>query len=266
MKPHQKIYGQFKNWFKDSLKVQQPTNTHHSFKEQLINLEPIFDTQTNEFVGALQNDLHLSCPSNYLKNFQQGLENVSYWHFHGRAIKNLLPLPTIFLKDREFYNLLETALVESKLPVGLIKVVLMDYKNLCPSDYIEVLLKLHRLGVHLELKNFSAGKSELEWLNTNIFSGIHLSTYLIRASYMTSYSKEIFNDLLLICKTRNLHTYGEGISLVHDFIFTKSNRIHFCYGPLLMPTVSKHQLLKIKTSQLNDSLFQNPKYQSDDGD
>jgi EAL domain-containing protein (putative c-di-GMP-specific phosphodiesterase class I) len=266
MKQTKNILDQFKNWIKQSVKVEQPKEISSMFKEQLINLDPIFDTQTNEFIGALQNDLIQNCPNIYLKRFQQGLDNISYWHFHGRAIKNLLPLPISFLRDKNFYHQLEQCIVESQLPVGLIKLIIVNYKKDQPYDFIEALLKLHRLGIILELGHFSAGATEHEWLNTRIFSGIHCSTHLIRAASMTSYSKEIFTDLMLTCKAKNLHTYSEGITLVHDFIFTKTHKIQFCYGPLLMPAVSKHQLLKIKTSLFNDSVTQHPKKKSDDGD
>lgn len=259
------IYMQMKAWFEKNHSIKQPSKMRSDFKEQLINLEPIFNTKTQEFYGAIQNDLIQTNKSQYLKNFEMGLANISYWHFHGRAIKNIFPLPVSLFQEDDFYDQLEHLLFQSQLPVGLLKISLYNYKNLELYWFLGKLQKLHRLGVLLELKSFSGGRTEIEWLESGLFSGIHLSTSFIRAASMTTYSKELFDDLLLTCKTKNFHTYGEGISLVHDLDFTRNNHIDFCYGPLLMPEVSKHQLLKIKGSQF-DGYAELPVIKKNDGD
>ena len=249
----QKLYGTFKQWFEKSIKVRQPHKSKNGFIEQLINLEPIFDTKTHLFSGSLQNDLNTSDPVEYLHLFELGLENITYWHFHGRAIKSLLPLPIGFFQEEDFYEQFEQLLLTSQLPVGLIRLPLIHYKNREIEKMIDKLLKLKRLGIILELKDFSGTASEMRWLKSHLFKGVHFSTALLRAASMASLSKELFDQIMQFCKEENFHTYGEGISLVHDFTFTKQNGIDSCYGPLLMPAVSKHQLLKIHTSQFNDA-------------
>jgi EAL domain-containing protein (putative c-di-GMP-specific phosphodiesterase class I) len=260
------LYHQLKQWLDHHYVAQQPTEIRSETVEQLINLEPIFNTQSNVFYAVLQKDLIQTGINDYLHRLKLGLENISYWHFHGRAITSLFPIPANFLLNESFCEALIILLKESNLPVGLIKMPLMYYKNYSIHQLAEPLEKLQRLGIILELKQFSGSSEDLNWMKSGFFKGVHCSTSLIRAASMTSYSKEIFDDLMRTCKAQNLHTYGEGISLVHDFIFTKKNRIDACYGTLLMPEVSKHQLLKIKTSQCNETFELTPVKKSDDGD
>jgi EAL domain-containing protein (putative c-di-GMP-specific phosphodiesterase class I) len=167
--------------------------------------------------------------------------------------------------SKEFVLEYEQYLMASQLPVGLIRVPLLDYRNLEMSLIEYQLLQLQRLGLILELKNFSGSDAELVWLNSNLFKGVHISIGFVRAAMMTSLSKERFDDLMITCKSQNHHTYVEGISLVHDFNFAKENEVQFCYGPLMMPPVSKHQLLKITISQLNQSFQSSPKKKTHHG-
>jgi EAL domain-containing protein (putative c-di-GMP-specific phosphodiesterase class I) len=265
MKEQQGLYQTLKSWLSKQMNVEQPQINLAQFEEQSIHLEPIFDCQNQLFIGAVCNDLIETSSTLYLKYFKKSLEEIAYWHCHGRAILTLLPLPISLAKDHDFITQYEAYLMQSQLPVGLIRIPIIGYKNDVVDLYYYFLNKLQRLGLILELKNFSSSKAELTWLDTQMFKGVHLSTHLVRAAMTTSFSKELFNDLLIICKDKNYHTYGEGISLVHDFNFAKNNQVKFCYGPLMMPCVSKHQLLKIQTSQFNDSFNFTPKKNTKNG-
>lgn len=254
MKEDQNIYQNLKSWLTKQINVEQPQIKQKQFEDQQIYLDPIFDSQNQKFIGTICNQLNQANEINYLHDFKNTLEDIAYWYCHGRAILSLLPLPVTFLNQAEFLRIYENSIIASQLPVGLIRVPLIAYKNQNIKSYEAPLNQLQRLGLIFELKNFSGSQSELSWLNTQMFQGIHIATGLLRAAMSTSLSREIFNDLLITCKSQNHHTYGEGISLVHDFNFAKDNHVQYCYGPLMMPTVSKHQLLKITTSQLSASL------------
>ncbi len=258
MKDSQGIYHNLKLWLTNKMHIEQPQNKNTIFEEQLIFLDPIFETQSQGFAGAVCNNLLQNNQTLYLKQFKNSLDSIAYWHCHGRAIHTFLPLPTSFLFSKEFLCEYEQCLMDSQLPVGLIRVPLLDFKNLELALFKNQLIQLQRLGLILELKNFSGSDSELIWLNSNFFEGVHISIGFVRAAMMTSVSKERFNELMITCKTQNHHTYIEGISLVHDFNFAKENEVEFCYGPLMMPPVSKHQLLKITISQLNKSFQSSP--------
>ena len=267
MEKNRGVIHDLRNWIAKHMRVEQPKNNSSQFVEQVINLEPVFNTQTMVFEGVLCNDLYkLSDEKMYLKHFKQALENIAYWCCHGRTIMTILPLPIYLLSNEIFLKELEKNLVASQLPVWLIRVLLVNQKNLQLSIYEDQLYQLQRLGLILELHNFSGSNTEFTNLKTGLFQGVHLSTNLIRAAMKITYSKELFDDLLIICNEHNYHVYGEGISLVHDFNFVKENKVPFCYGPLMMPAVSKHQLLKITMSQFNQFVNNTPKKKIQYGD
>jgi len=258
MKEDQSIYQNLKLWLSKQIKVEQPQTKQLHFENQQIHLDPIFDSHKQKFMGVICNQLHQTNEKNYLLDFKNALDDISYWHCHGRAILSLLPLPVTFLNQAEFLAMYENSIIASQLPVGQIRVPLIAYKNQDIKSFEAPLKKLQRLGLIFELKNFSGNQTELSWLNSQMFQGIHISTGFLRAAMTTTLSRELFNDLLITCQSQNHHTYGEGISLVHDFNFAKDNHIQYCYGPLMMPSVSKHQLLKITSSQLSSSLNSTP--------
>jgi EAL domain-containing protein (putative c-di-GMP-specific phosphodiesterase class I) len=259
MKDQSGIYQYFKLWLTKKMQIEQPQVIDIAHEEQLIYIDPIFDTQNGGFAGASFNNLNQDKQESYLKQFKNALDTIAYWHCHGRSIISFLPLPITFLFDQEFLLEYEKHLTSSQLPVGLIRVPLIGVK----SNELELiesqLLQLQRLGIILEIKNYSGCDSELIWLQSQLIKGVHISIGFVRAAMMASLSYEKFNNLMMYCQSQNHHTYVEGISLVHDFNFAKENKIQFCYGPLMMSSVSKHQLLKITTSQLNQSFKTFPK-------
>jgi len=260
------VMNDLKNWITKQISVEQPKSHSKRFIEQLINLEPIFNSKTLFFEGVICNDLYKPTSEVvYLKGFKDALENIAYWCCHGRAILTLIPLPITFLNNENLMKGFEKILIESQLPVGLIRLMLIGSKDFEHKRYEQQLAQLQRLGLILELHHFSGSKNEFNNMKTGLFQGVHLSTNLIRAAMKTSYSFELFNDLLIICNDNNYHVYGEGISLVHDFNFVKENKVQFCYGPLLMPAVSKHQLLKITMSHFNDFIKNTPKKKIQNG-
>jgi EAL domain-containing protein (putative c-di-GMP-specific phosphodiesterase class I) len=264
---NKKVIDSFKNWLAKQIRVEQPQITTSQFKEQLINLCPVFNTKTLLFEGVICDDLYTVSDENiYVKKFSDALENIAYWYCHGRAILTILPLPIHFLASHQLMRRIETQLMGSQLPVGLIRILLLDTKDNDVSEFKLQLTQLQLLGLILEIHQFSGSESEFHNLHTGLFQGVHLSTKMIRAAMKTTHSRELFNDLMIICKERKYHVYAEGISLVHDFNFVKERGVDFCYGPLMMPSVSKHQLLNITMSHFNHFINNTPKKKMPYGD
>jgi hypothetical protein len=190
MKDQQGLYWSLKSWLSKQMNVEQPQINLTQFEEQSVHLEPIFDCQNQIFIGAICNDLIETNSKTYLIHFKKSLEEIAYWHCHGRAILTLLPLPISFAKDQDFIAQYEAYLMQSQLPVGLIRIPIIGYKNDEVDFYYDFLTQLQRLGLILELKNFSNSQTELAWLDTQMFKGVHLSTHLVRAAMTTSFSRE----------------------------------------------------------------------------
>ena len=90
MEKNRGVIHDLRNWIAKHMRVEQPKNNSSQFVEQVINLEPVFNTQTMVFEGVLCNDLYkLSDEKMYLKHFKQALENIAYWCCHGRTIMTI---------------------------------------------------------------------------------------------------------------------------------------------------------------------------------
>lgn len=258
-----KFYQFMKRW----VSAHEPSKQDSFLTLQPINLEPYFDTQANQFQGVFfksfvyYNDLDLH------NLFEECLLNIAYWHCHHRAIRSILPLHAKTLVQPKLLNTIEELLIRSELPVGLISFAVQGTTTCSWTDLESALQRLHRLGVRLELYGISGSDKEFDYMSTELFESVHLSLSLMRAAHLDLQSRELLDQILNACEVNILHTYCGGISLVHDFIFAKNNCIDYCYGPLMMPAVSKHQILHIKESQFaNMSLKPTPSFIKEDGD
>lgn len=246
-KPRWKIYSIFKDWAKPQTSLKEPTQQNSSLQIQQIDLEPFFDTQTHLFKGVFCQSF-LNCETSALEQlFKECLGNLNYWHCHNRAIRCIIPLRAEHMDSAITFTLICEWIRESELPVGLIAIAIGNIQSLTPLK--PKLEKFKLLGLEVELFEFSGKAEEFDWLNEFNFDGVHLSQSFIRSTHQSRKQMALFKKTLHFQNTYKFHLYFRGIALVHDFVFAKNNGIHFCYGPLMMPAVSKHQILKIKDSQ-----------------
>lgn len=245
-----KIYSILKDWAKTHTTLKEPSETDPSLQIQQINLEPFFDTQTHLFKGVFCQSF-LNCEKKDLESlFRECIGNLNYWHCHNRAIRCIIPLHSEHMTSAMTFPLICQWIRESELPVGLLAIAVGHIESL--SVLKPELEKLKLLGLEIELFEFAGLKEEFDWLNEFAFDGVHLSQSFIRSTYQSKEQMALFQKILSLQHTYKFHLYFRGISLVHDFIFAKNHGIHFCYGPLMMPAVSKHQILKIKDSQFTN--------------
>lgn len=249
MKQSKGLYTHFKEWLTEQYLVKQTTGQNLHFEEQKINLEPIFQIQNQQFHSALLEGARHPSKEQIVSHLEEGINHITYWHCHSRAIQCSIVIPMRFLVDPILFSQFEKLIIESELPVGFVKIVVDEITTTPHKKSYEYLMKLQRLGVTLEFFNFSGAKDQFEWLQTPLFEGVHIAPPFLRAASQATFSTELLNQLITNSKGK-FHLYGGGISLVHDFVFAHKNQLDFCYGPLLMPCVSKHQILKIKQSQL----------------
>lgn len=243
------IYSVFKNIIKKENALFQSKPQEKFLDTQVVNLLPIFDTMTQEFSGVLHQSLIDSKEDKIIHHVQEALQNIAYWHCHGRAINTLLPIHQHHLGNDLLMEQLIAQISASSLPIGLIKIPVMGLQEPANKNLTSALLKLQRLGIIFEFWGFNGGEVEFEWLKQKLFNGVHLSIGLLRAVSMTTHTKEIFHQLTTLISNQKIHTYSGGISLVHDLTFARNFRLNYCYGSLLMPSVTKHQILKINDSQ-----------------
>ena len=242
------LYGIYKRWTaKDSGSKEK--NEVKTFDLQTANLLPVFDSQSNQFVSVYCKSSNDCRNHGITELIGRCLRNINYWQCHGRAIRCILPAHYSELIAEHTINQIEELLIASKLPVGLIAIVINDLDEKIYSLIEFNLHRLKRLGVVFEISKASSSTDALNWLPRSLFEGIHIQVSEIRQSYQAEKHCDELRQLIEHLNANNFHKYCGDIALVHDFIFAKNIGIDFCYGPLMMNTVSEHQILKIKESQ-----------------
>jgi EAL domain-containing protein (putative c-di-GMP-specific phosphodiesterase class I) len=243
------MYSVFKNIIKKENVLFQSKPQEKFLESQIVNLMPIFDTMTQEFSGVIHQSLVDASCDQIIQHVQDGLKNIAYWHCHGRAINTLLPIHQKNLSNELLLEQLISQIASSSLPIGLVKMPIIGLQEPTNKNLTASLLKLQRLGIIFEFWGFNGSEQEFAWLKQELFLGVHLSIGLLRAVSMTTHTKEIYHQLTTLISNQKIHTYSGGISLVHDLTFARNMKLNFCYGTLLMPSVTKHQILKINDSQ-----------------
>ena len=260
------FYGIFKRWTaRDS--AQTNTSYANSFELQPANLLPIFNTSSNQFASVYFKVETSQEPGQLTDLVQKCLRNLNYWHCHGRAIRCILPTNYEQLLEESSIQQIEKMLLKSKFPVGLINI---GIQTLNQSNFHAIennLHLLHRLGISFEILNHSELSQNLNWIPRKLIKGIHLPISLLRNAYQDKNNLKQLHQFIEITNANNFHKYCGDIGLVHDLTFARNVGIEFGYGPLMMNTVSVHQILKIKESQFAN--FQNnptPSLNRDDGE
>lgn len=258
------IYSILKDWTRSPIQVREPLSNDPALSIQAINLEPFFETQSHAFRGVFCSAF-LNAQSDQLEILlKEHIDHIHYWHCHNQAIRCVIPMSSQAVFNRQTLDQICNLIQASELPVGLIAIAVHDVHNY--PDIYPSLEILKRLGIELDLFNFTGMSQEFEGLENFSFDGIHISAGFFRASKLTKEHTNLLEKIDLYQNLYKFHIYFRGIALVHDFVFAKKHGFHFSYGPLMMPAVSKHQILKIKESQFaNMPLISTPSPKPQDG-
>jgi len=240
------IYSIFKDWKKSSELLKEPVTTSHSFSAQEINLEPVFEIQTHHLKAVFcAQFLHITSKV-LAKQLHELIETIRYWHCHNLAIRCIIPIAGNVMSSNDAVDEICEIIQASELPVGMIAFALSNIDD--HPHALRSLEKFQCVGIEIDLFEFSDNDS-FEWFENYSFSGIHLSTQQIRSSEQLAQQAYFLEKIKRLQTRYKFHIYFRGIALVHDFVFAKKHQFDFCYGPLMMPAVSKYQILKIKESQ-----------------
>lgn len=240
------IYSIFKDWKKSSELLKEPVTTSHSFLAQEINLEPVFEIQTHHLKAVFCTQfLHANWHLMH-QQLEELIESIRYWHCHNLAIRCIIPIPESIMSCTNAVDELCKIIQASELPVGMIAFALSKF-----DDHPHILRSIEKfqcVGIEIDLLEFS-DEASFQWIENYSFSGIHLSTQQLRSGEQLKQQAYFLEKIKRYQSLYKFHIYFRGIALVHDFVFAKKHNFDFCYGPLMMPAVSKYQILKIKESQ-----------------
>ncbi len=234
---------------------------HQSWsKRQAISNEPIFNQQGTKLTSSLFRPLLNSNDSQRLRLFMEGLDNITYWYRSGRFIQGILPVPAHAIASNKFIDGLSDLVLNSRLPVGSVTIGLHQYE---PTEYVgltkEGLLRLRRLGILVHLLNFSGSTAQMSAFAEIEPDGVHVDISQLR-------NVQIPNELNSLKQHFRAEIYASNITLVKDLENAHAIGASHSYGGLMMPPVSRHQILHISDSRIAKAIFSLHPHKNHNGD
>ncbi|MEY4059629.1 MAG: hypothetical protein RL551_876 [Pseudomonadota bacterium] len=212
---------------------------HQSWSQrQAISNEPIFNSQGSKLTSSLFRPLLTATDTQLLRLFMEGLDTITYWYRSGRFIPGILPLPAQ-----------SDLILNSRLPVGLISLGVHKLKDAdSMHSCMEGILRMRRLGVLIHLLEFSGSSSQIRWIEEMEPEGIHIEMGQFRTNGLP-------NEMVLLGQKFHSQIYASNITLVKDLENAMAMGSHHCYGGLMMPPVSRHQMLHTGDSRIAKAIF-----------
>ena len=228
----------------------QALEEHQSWsKRQAIGHEPIFNGKGTKLTGILFRPLLASTDMQLLRLFMEGLDSVSYWYRSGRFIPGILPIPAHALASTKYIDALSDLILNSRLPVGLVTLGIQTLpESKLEESCKEGLLRLRRLGVLIHLLQFSGSAEQLHWIEELQMEGVHLDMTLFRQTALPT-------NLLAELQKSRTQIYASNLTLVKDLENATLLQADHCYGGLMMPPLSRHQMLQINDSRIAKAIF-----------
>ena len=223
---------------------------HQSWSQrQAISNEPIFNKQGSKLTSSLFRPLLTATEKQLLRLFMEGLDTITYWYRSGRFIPGILPMPAQHLASNSFIDALSDLLLNCRLPVGLVNLGVHKLQDADSMDScVEGLLRMRRLGVLIHLLDFSGTSAQINWIKQMEPEGIHIEIGQFRAEGLP-------NEMISLGQKFHTEIYASNITLVKDLENAMSIGAHHCYGGLMMPPISRHQILHTSDSRIAKAIF-----------
>jgi EAL domain-containing protein (putative c-di-GMP-specific phosphodiesterase class I) len=223
---------------------------HQSWSQrQAISHEPIFNSQGSKLTSSLFRPLLTATDTQLLRLLMEGLDTITYWYRSGRFIPGILPLPAQHLASSKFIDALSDLILNSRLPVGLVSLGVHKLNGADSIDScMEGLLRMRRLGVLIHALDFCGASSQIEWIKRMEPEGIHIEIGQFRAEGLP-------NEMISLGQKFHTQIYASNITLVKDLENAIAMGAHHSYGGLMMPPVSRHQMLHMSDSRIAKAIF-----------
>ncbi|CAM3650281.1 diguanylate phosphodiesterase [Polynucleobacter arcticus] len=234
---------------------------HQSWSQrQTISNEPIFNAQGTKLTSSLFRPLLTATDTQLLRFFMEGLDTITYWYRSGRFIPGILPIPARHLASSDFIDALSDLILNLRLPVGL---VTLGVHKLDDEDSIDScvdgLLRLRRLGALIHLLDFAGTNTQIRWIEKLEPEGMHIEMGQFRVDGLPG-------EIVSLGQQFQAEIYAGNITLVQDLENASALGTNHIYGGLVMPPVSRHQMLHISDSRIAKAIFSLHPHKNQNGD
>ena len=118
---------------------------------------------------------------------------------------------------------------------------------------------MRRLGVLIHLLDFSGASPQIHWIQEMEPEGIHIEMGQFRADALP-------NEMISLGQKFHTEIYARNITLVKDLENVIAMGAHHSYGGLMMPPVSRHQMLHMSDSRIAKAIFSLHPHKNQNGD
>jgi EAL domain-containing protein (putative c-di-GMP-specific phosphodiesterase class I) len=260
MKPKSRLYALVRNWTNKPTQVvkEAPQSNFRINSEsgepdikdwlaaQELSYEPILSIKELKLHAVILQELRDAPEEDVIRLFRQGISAANYWQSSAKPISIVMPIKTAWLCNKHMLNSMQNALLNCHLPIGLIHVALVDRPTQSQESSLqEALIKLQRIGILLQLKNFEADEYDCLLLQQHSFTSIYISNQLIRSAVPGSECEKKLSKILIIAKKNHYLCIAGPLKLLHDTTVAIKHEFDAQYGPTTMPKMTLHQILKL---------------------
>jgi EAL domain-containing protein (putative c-di-GMP-specific phosphodiesterase class I) len=260
MKPKSRLYALVRNWTNKPIQIVKEApqgslripsgSCQLEIKDWLtaqeLSYEPVLSVKDLTLHSVILQELNECSEEDVIRLFKQGISAANYWQSSAKPISIVMPMKTDWLCHKHMLNSIQNALFNCHLPIGLIQVALLDRPSTTQEAALqEALIKLQRIGILLQLRNFEANEYDCLLLQQHSFTSIDISSQLIRLAIPGSECEKKLIQILNIAKKNHSICITGPLRLLHDTSVVKKHGFDAHYGPVVMPTMTLHQILKI---------------------
>ena len=260
MKPKSRLYSLVRNWSNKPAQVikEAPSTSlqiNPGLESPLIkdwlaiqefSYEAVLYVKELRLHSVILKDLNECLDEDVIRLFKQGISAANYWHSSAKTVALVFPMKSAWLCDKHILNNIQNSLYNCHLPIGLINIALVDRPTQAEETKLqEALIKLQRMGILLQLQNFQADEYECLLLQQHSFTSIHISSQLIRRAVPGSECEKKLALILSIAKNNHYLCIAGPLKLLHDSSVVSRQHFDASYGPIVMPAMTLHQILKL---------------------
>jgi len=260
MKPKSRLYALVRNWTNKPIHSvkeapQNNLSSHTSTGEpdiqdwaniQELSYEAILSVKELQLHSVILQELNDCSEEDVIRLFKQGISSANYWQSSAKPISLVMPMKAPWLCNKHILNSIQNTLFNCHLPIGLIHIALIDRPTEAQKTlFQEALIKLQRIGILLQLKNFEADAYDCLLLQQHTFTTIYISSQLIRLAVPGSECEKKLTQILSIAKKNHYVCIAGPLKLLHDTSVVMKHGFDAQYGPVVMPAMTLHQILKL---------------------
>ncbi|MFA9556594.1 EAL domain-containing protein [Evansella sp. AB-rgal1] len=159
---------------------------------------------------------------------EEGLRQVKKWHNNGFEDLSLsVNVSKTQLMDTRYLNLVGDLIELLEYPPHLLRLEITESDvSVYLDKVIELVNKLHKLGVITSLDDFGTGQSSLMYLKEVKVSEIKIDRHFVKNIPSDNFDKALLSGIIKLCKKLNIDIVAEGVETLEQLHYLSKYNIN----------------------------------------